>query len=243
MFNSNVKNILLSVLVLSILSIISCSGKSATKPTEAFDAEQAFVKANEQIEKKDYEEARGTLLEIKNRDTSKKIAPLAELRIADSYIKEDEPELGIAEYKKFLDDYPDHQYAPYARYQVAMVYFDKIEDAERGYGWAAKALKEFENLKNMFPRNPYRDVLDLRIAKCKNVMAKYEFLVGEFYYKKGSYNAAIGRFDVLLKEYPGYDSEADVLFYTGMSYKNIGQKDKASEYLTSLIEKYPDNKL
>jgi outer membrane protein assembly factor BamD len=221
----------------------SCSGKSTTKPEETFDPEKAFTEANELIEKKDYEKARETLIEIKNKDMSKKFAPLAQLRIADSYIKEDEPELGIAEYKKFLDAYPDHQYAPYAQYQIGMVYFEKIEDVERGYSWAEKALKEFETLKKMFPRNPYRDVLDLRIEKCKNIMAEYEFLVGEFYYKKGSYNAAIGRFEVLLKEYPGYYKEADVLFYTGMSYKNLTQKDKASEYLTRLIEKYPDNKL
>jgi outer membrane protein assembly factor BamD len=243
MFNSNVKDILFPFLILSILFIVSCSGKSATKPEETFDPEKAFMEANALLEKADYEKAREVFVEIKNKDTSKKFAPFAQLRIADSYIKEDESELGIAEYKKFLDAYPDNQYAPYAQYQIGMVYFGKIEDVERGYSWAEKALKEFEGLKKMFPRNPYRDVLDLRIEKCKNIMAEYEFLVGRFYYKKGSYNAAVGRFEVLMKEYPGYSKEADVLFYTGMSYKNLGQKDKASEYLTSLIEKYPDNRL
>jgi outer membrane protein assembly factor BamD len=230
-------------ILLFILFMVSCSGKTAIKPPETFDPEKAFVKANEQIEKKDYEAARGTLLEIKNRDTSKKFAPLAELRIADSYVKEDEPELGISEYQKFLDAYPDHQYAPYAQYQIAMIYFNKIEDAERGYGWAAKALKEFEKLKMVYPRNPYRDVIAIRIAKCKNVMADYEFLVGEFYYKKDSYNSAIKRFEGLLKNYPDYREEAKVLFYAGMSYKYLGQKNKASEYLTLLIDRYPNNKL
>jgi TolA-binding protein len=28
-----------------------------------------------------------------------------------------------------------------------------------------------------------------------------------------------------------------------MSYKNLGQKEKASEYFTRLIEKHPNNKL
>jgi outer membrane protein assembly factor BamD len=229
--------------ILLILFMVSCSGKTAIKPAETFDPEKAFVKANEQIEKKDYEAARSTLLEIKNRDTSKKFAPLAELRIADSYVKEDEPELGIAEYQKFLDAYPDHQYAPYAQYQIAMIDFNKIEDVERGYSWASKAFKEFEKLKMVYPRNPYRDVIAIRIAKCKNVMADYEFLVGEFYYKKDSYNSAIKRFEGLLKNYPDYRGEAKVLFYTGMSYKNLGQKNKASEYLNLLIEKYPNDKL
>jgi outer membrane protein assembly factor BamD len=231
------------VLVLLLLFMISCSGKKEIKPSETFDPEKAFAAANEQLEKKDYEKARASFLEVKNRDMSKKFAPLAQLRIADSYVKEKEPELAIAEYKKFLEAYPDHQYAPYAQYQIAMVYFSQIEDPERGYGGAARALEEFEKLKRMFPRNPYKDIIELRIQKCRNIIAEYEFLVGKFYYKKGSYNAAIGRFEELLKKYPDYNRGADVLFYTGISYKKLGKKDRASEYLTRLIERYPDNRL
>lgn len=231
------------VLILLILFIISCSSKPAVKPSETFDPEKAFAKANEQIEKKDYEKARAAFIEIKSRDMSKNFAPLAQLRIADSYVKEEEPELAVAEYQKFLEAYPDHKYASYAQYQIAMIYFNQIEGAERGYSGAARALEEFEKLKKMFPRNPYKDVVDLRIEKCKNTMAEYEFLVGEFYYKKGSYNAAIERFEGLLKKYPGYKGEADILFYTGMSYKKLGKKDRASECLTRFIETYPNNKL
>lgn len=231
------------VLILLILFTVSCSGKPVIKPPETFNPEKAFARANEQLEKKEYEQARAAFFEVKNRDMSKKFAPLAQLRIADSYVKENEPELAIAEYRKFLEAYPDHRYAPYAQYQIAMIYFNQIEGAERGYSGAARALEEFERLKIMFPRNPYKDVIDLRIEQCRNTMAEYEFLVGEFYYKKGSYNAAIERFEGLLKKYPDYKGEVDVLFYTGMSYKSLGKKDKASEYLTRLIKKYPNNKL
>ncbi|MEW6587354.1 MAG: outer membrane protein assembly factor BamD [Nitrospirota bacterium] len=226
------------------LSVLSCGGKSAVrKPAEKFDPEKAFARANEQFDKKDYEQARATFLEVKNRDMTKKYAPLAQLKIADSYVKEEETELAVAEYRKFLEAYPDHQYASYAQYQIATVYFEQIEGPERGYGGAAKALEEFEKLKKLYPRNPYRDVVDLKIEKCKNVIAEYEYLVGSFYYKKGSYAAAIGRFEGLLKQYPDYKGEPQALYYAGLSYKNLGQKEKAVEYLARLIEKYPGNKL
>jgi len=227
-----------------ILSTLSCSGKSSVrKPAEKFDPEKAFTTANEQFEKKEYEQARASFIEVKNRDLTKKFAPLAQLKVADSYVKEEEPELAVAEYRKFLEAYPDHQYASYAQYQIAMVYFDQIEGSERGYGGAAKALEEFEKLKKLYPRNPYKDVVDLKIEKCRNTIAEYEYLVGQFYYKKGSYSAALGRFDSLLKKYPDYKGEPEVLFYTAMSYKKLGQKEKASEYLSRLLEKYPNNKL
>jgi outer membrane protein assembly factor BamD len=231
------------ILIFLIFSILSCSGKPAVRPAETFDPEKVFKTANEQLEKNDYDKARAAFLEVKNRDISKKFAPLAQLKIADSYVKEDENELAVSEYQKFLDAYPDHQYASYAQYQIAMIYFHQIEGPERGYSGAAKALEEFEKLKKMFPRNPYKDVIDLRIEKCRNTIADYEFLVGKFYYKKESFNAAIKRFEGLLKKYPDYKGEADVLFYTGMSYKNLGQKDKALTYLTRFVDKYPYNKL
>jgi len=230
-------------IIISLLFLFSCSGKSALRPPETFNAEKTFVRANALLEKKDYEAARAAFLEVKNRDFSKKYAPLAQLKIADSYVKEDEPELAVAEYRKFLDAYPDNEYASYAQYQIAMVYFNQIEGPERGYSGAAKALEEFQKLKKMYPRNPYREEVDLKIQKCRNVIAEYEYLVGRFYYKKDSFKAAIGRFEGLLKNYPDYNKEADVLFYTGLSYKNMKQKDKALEYLNRLVEKYPHNKL
>jgi len=237
------KNINFIILFLLLTFLFSCSGKSSVKHEETFDPEKAFENANKEIEKKYYDEARAALHEIKSRDMSRKFAPLAQLKIADSYVQEGEPELAIAEYRKFLEEYPEHKYAVYAQYQIASIYFDQIEGPERGYSGAAKALEEFEKLKRMFPRDPYKDVVDLKIDKCRNTIADYDFLVGEYYYKKGSFNAAIRRFEELLKNYPDYKRGADVLFYTGMSYKNLGQKDKALEYLKRLIEKYPNNEL
>jgi outer membrane protein assembly factor BamD len=226
-----------------ILFVYSCSGKPDTvKPAETFEPEKAFKKANDLLEKKDYEEARSAFLEIKNRDTSRKFAPLAQLKIAESYVKENEQELAITEFRQFLEVYPDHKYAVYAQYQIASIYFDQIESPERGYSGAARALEEFERLKKMYPRNPYREVIDIKIQKCRDIISNYRFLVGEFYYKKGSYNAAINRFEEVLRTYPEYQKEAEALFYIGMSYKNLGRKDKALEYFNRLVEKYPNNK-
>jgi outer membrane protein assembly factor BamD len=212
--------------VLAILLLFSCSGKSAVRTNEEFNAEKFFAKANKLIDDKDYAEARAVLLEVRNRDLTKKFAPLAQLRIADSYVKEDETDLAVAEYRKFLEMYPDHRHAPYAQYQIAMIYFNQVESPERGYSGAAAALVEFEKLKHNFPRNPYKDLIDIRIEKCRNVMADYEFLVGEFYMQKESYQAAIERFEGLLKNFPDYKKPEKVLWNLAQSYRKTGQKEK-----------------
>ena len=43
--------------------------------------------------------------------------------------------------------------------------------------------------------------------------------MGRFYYKKESYNAAIGRFLGILKSYPDYKSTDEVLYYISLSYR------------------------
>ncbi|GAB4487244.1 MAG: outer membrane protein assembly factor BamD [Thermodesulfovibrionales bacterium] len=239
------KALFLLCCALVLVSVSACGGssKKEVRPAEEFNPDQAFDRANKMIEKKEYDEARALLLEIKNRDLTKKYGPAAQLRIADTYVKDGEPELAVAEYQRFLDIYPDHQHAPYAQYQIAMVYFNQIEGPDRGYGGAERALFEFEKLKRDFPRNPYKDVIDIRIEKCKNTIAEYEYLVGEFYLKKGSYAAAIGRFEGVLHKFPEFYKSDRLYFSLARAYRKSADPDKAEALLNRLIEKFPSSPL
>ena len=156
---------------------------------------------------------------------------MAQLRIADSYTKEAEPDRAVEEYRKFLDIYPEHKYASYAQFQIAMIYFNQIEGPDRGYGGASKALEEFERLKRMFPRNPYRDIIAIRIEKCKNIIAEHEFLVGTFYYKKDSYSAAIKRFQGVLQKFPEFKKRPASFIIWQCLIKNSGKKIRQKSIL------------
>lgn len=222
--------------------LTSCGGGKAVKE-EGFDPEKYLSRADRLIEDKEYEEARKLLLEVKNRDTTKKHAPRAQLKIAESYIRDGDIDIGIEEYRRFMELYPDNQYASYAQYQIGMAYFSQIESPDRGSGAALKALQEFMRLKELYPRNPYREVLELRIEKCRNVIADGEFMVGEFYYKKESYNAAINRLEGLLKQFPEYKKGDEAMILLARAYKLAKMDEKAKETFNKLIEKYPSSKL
>jgi outer membrane protein assembly factor BamD len=227
--------------LLICLALFSC-GKKEVKPSE-FDPEAEFAKANKLIEDKDYEGARKLLTEISGRDTTGKYAPVAQLRLADSYLKEGEPELAAEEFRRFLETYAWHKYAPYAQYQLAMVYYEQVGEPDRGYGSALKALEEFEVLNSVYPRNPYREFAEAAIEKCLDILADYEFMVGEFYLKKEAYKGALGRFLGVLEKFPGYKKEADVLYGIALSYRGLGDADMARQYYDLLISKYPRSKV
>ena len=120
-----------------------------------------------------------------------------------------------------------------------MSYFKKIQTVDTSYSMAKQALKEFETLLKLYPRNPYMDIVENRMNMCKSILAEYEFYVAEFYFKKGSYSAAAERFDNLLRKYPESKKEPETLYYLGMSYKNMGENEKSQKALTTLIEKFP----
>lgn len=236
------KNALHILLIFSVtLYLFGCGGKTQVK-REEFDPVVYLKKADELIGKKEYEEARKLLIEIKNRETAKEYAPLAQLKIADSYLKEDEPELAIVEYRRFIELYPQSTYAPYAQYSIAMAYFRQIESPERGAGTAQKALEEFLKLEKMYPRHPYGEILPLRIQKCRNVIAEGELLIGKFYYKKGSYKAAVGRFEGIVQNYQDFKYLDETLYLLIDSHLKLQQPERAKQYLRILKEKFPESK-
>jgi outer membrane protein assembly factor BamD len=235
--------ITLSMLIVFFLVSACSTGKETLKKEPPFEPEPAFTQAQDKIKKKRFEEAREIFEKIKIKDTSGEYSPLAQVLIGDSYFKEGLYEEAAVEYGHFLRIHSFHKHSPYAQYQLAMTYFKRIKTADISYAVAQRALKEFEKLLRVYPRNPYVNAVENRMKACNNILAEYEFYVGEFYFKKGSFTAAAGRFNDLLRKYPESDKEPDSLYYLGLSYLNMGEKDKSLKTLSSLVQKYPTIKL
>jgi outer membrane protein assembly factor BamD len=237
------RKITLIALSLVLVFAASCGKKEQlrTAPMGAFDPDAAFKRANELLDKKQYDAARREFEAIKGRDRN--YAPLAHLRIADAYILEKEYDPAIVEYRRFIEFYPNHKYASYAQYKIGMIYFDQIEDVERGHDAARRALEEFEKLNGLYPRNPYRDTLVYYVEKCRDIISGYIFLVGNFYFKKKAYEAAVDRYLEVLDEFPDFKKKDEVFYQLVLSYVRTDEAEKARRYLERLKNEYPGSKL
>jgi len=219
----------------------ACATTEKEKPV--FDPESALNEATEKMKEGHYEDAREILQTIIAKDASQQYALLAKLKIADSYFDDELYEEAVTEYENFLKVHEQHKFSSYAQYHLAMSYFKRIKTPDVSFTIAQKALTEFEKLQREYPRNPYMDVTESRIKACKRVLAEHEFYVGEFYFKKDSFEAAIQRFQALLDTYPGSIRESEALYYIGLSYEKMGQRDNAITTLTTLIQKFPATEL
>jgi len=228
----------LIIIAVAALALASCAKKVA--PLAApFDPGRDLKEANEKLEDKYYEAARRLLENIIRLDATGEYAPMAQLRVADSYVMEDLPDLAVEEYEEFLKIYPRHKYASYALYQTGMVYYKLIKGSDRGFSYATKSLSAFERLNSEYPRNPYRQESELKIEQCLAILAEHEYEVGQFYYDKDACSGAVGRFEGVLKDYPEYSGMARMLYQLAVCYEKLGMKDKSASSLNDLRSRFP----
>jgi len=206
----------------------------------SFDPIEKFKDAEEKMQKFKYEEARKAYQEIQEKAPDRSYDADIMLRIADTYYGEEKYSEALVEYQAFLNFHPVHRDASYAQYQIAMCSYQEITTIDRDPAVTRAALKEFQNLLAKYPGSPYEEEANKNVTLCREKLAEYELYVGKFYQKKGSYQAALGRLERLLKDYPGSAAEKEALYYIGLSHQERGDKAKAISTFEVLAAKYPD---
>jgi outer membrane protein assembly factor BamD len=222
-----------------ILAIFLLVLLAACAKEPPFDPVEKFKDAENKMQKLKYEEARKAYQEIQEKAPDRSYDADIMLRIADTYYGEEKYAEAQVEYQAFINFHPVHRDASYAQYQVGMCSYQEITTIDRDPALTRTALKEFQALLTKYPGSPYEEEAKKYITICRDKLAEYELYVGRFYHKKGSYLAAVGRFEKLLKDYPGSTAEQYALYYAGLSYQELGEKAKAISDFETLAAKYP----
>lgn len=224
--------------ILAILLLVLSAACAAKEPP--FDAVAKFQEAEEKMRRFKYEDARKAYQEIQEKAPDRSYDADIMLRIADTYYGDESYAEAQVEYQAFLNFHPVHRDAAYAQYQIGMCSFNDMTTIDRDPALPRTAQLEFQKLLEKFPGNPYTDEAVKHLADCRNHLSEYEFYVGKFYHKKGSYGAAAGRFDRLLATYPGSSAEEKALYYAGLSHMERGEREQAIKAFETLAAKFPD---
>lgn len=227
---------LLTIAIATLMLAACAKTIPAIKP---FDPADDLKEANQKLADNYMEAGRILLEDIIRLDSTGEYAPIAQLRIADSYVMDDLPDLAVDEYEKFMDTYPRHKYASYARYQLGLIFFKTIKGPDRGADFAQKALNAFISLNEQFPRNPYREDAIIKIQQCRAIMAEHEFQVGDFYFKKHACKGAISRMETIRTGYPDYTGMPQVLYRLALCYRTLGMSEQSVSTLDDLATGFP----
>lgn len=212
-------------------------GRSPQRESQRTD-QDLLRSAEAAVQRRRYEEARKDVQRLMNQYPESDLLALARLTSAKALYLEKKYDEARAEYQRFLDLHPQHERADEAHYYLGMAYFRQADSPDRDQTFTRKALEEFDLLLGQMPDSQYApDTLERRnLARRK--LADKELYVGSFYFNRGNYAAAVGRFKNLLTQYGGAGFDDQALYFLGESLWQLEQKTEARAAFQRVVQEH-----
>src|SRR5271167_2310780 len=195
-----------------------------------------FDRAISDIEHGRYEVARITLNTLINTYDQSEFLAKAKLAVADSWFREGGTQ-GLAqaeaEYKDFILFYPTMPEAGESQEKICLIHYKQMDKSDRDANQALRAEDECRQLIVQFPNSQFVPEAQQLLRNIQEALAEGEFLVGDFYYRRGSNPSAANRFSRLVDQYPLYSRADLALWELGDSYTKLGtrfRKDAGDAY-------------
>jgi outer membrane protein assembly factor BamD len=230
----------LLLLVITVFILAGCATKKK-KTVYGGGPEKLYAKGLARFNRGKYQTAIEILQDVKNYYPESPEAVRAEIRMADAHFWLLEYEEAIAIYQEFRKLHPYHEDMPYVLFQIGQAHFRQMTTPDRDQTPVRKALSNFEYLLENYPSSIFTRAASEKIPICRQSLAEHEFLIGNFYYRKGKYEGAASRFEAVFLKYGDLDIAPKALYYLGMSYLNLSLSDKAEEAFLALSRHYPDS--
>ncbi|MFN3937877.1 MAG: outer membrane protein assembly factor BamD [Gemmobacter sp.] len=129
--------------------------------------------------------------------------------------------------QRFLDLYPGDEDAAYAKYLLAISYYDQIDEVGRDQGLTFQALQALREVIEEYPNSEYARSAILKFEMAFDHLAGKEMEIGRYYLKRGHYTAAINRFRVVVEQFQTTTHTAEALMRLVESYLALGLTDEA----------------
>ncbi|MEN6319051.1 MAG: outer membrane protein assembly factor BamD [Syntrophaceae bacterium] len=158
-----------------------------------------------------------------------KLALLAELGIADSHFSDEEYGEAEMAYNDFINLHPTNENLPYAMYQLGMCHYRQMYEIDQDQTETIKARKEFERLIARFPNSKFSVMAEKVLRECKQRLGEHEFYVGQFYFKRKQYKAALKRFEIIERDYANLGLDYKVSYFIGETKKHLAEEEAKKE--------------
>jgi outer membrane protein assembly factor BamD len=240
------------LLAATLLALAACSkhvtfsGEAKLLPT----AEENYKAGEELLKDASYPEAQKFFDYVKTKFPFSKYAALADLRTADSKYQQGLFAEAADGYTQFLKLHPSHEDADYAEFRVGESYFkDAPSDfalfppaSEKDLRQVKKASEALHVFLARYPTSKRVPDAKKLLAQIDDRLAAHEWYVGEFYFKRGRWAGAAGRYETLVDRFPASKHASEALLKAARSYLELGEKFRARTALQKLIVDHPQDR-
>jgi outer membrane protein assembly factor BamD len=164
---------------------------------------------------------------------------VARFLVGEAYFRNKDFDKAVPEFESFVTLYPSNQIADLGQYRLARAYFDQMPTLERDQKITAQALSEFQKLIRLYPESRYAPDAIVKIEACRLRLAQKELWIAAFYVRQGKYEAALPRFDTVIKDYGRTQAAPEALYQKADALIRLGRSDEAASLLKRLVDEFP----
>lgn len=240
----------LAIFCSACLLLTACASEKEKISSDTSE-KQLYDMAQEQLQNKNFSSAIQNLQLLESRYPFGPFAEQSQLEIIYAYYRGFELEAAIEAANRFIRLHPQHpnvDYAYYlkglARYAEGQGFLDRFlstDLTQRDPGPARDSFTDFAQLLSRFPDSEYVPDARARMVHLRNMLARYEIHVANYYFKRGAYQAAANRGRFVLENFQRTNSVPDALAVMVQAYQLLGLQSLADDSLAVLSSNYPEH--
>ncbi len=243
------RHLLILSIIMSCLYIIGCSSNQSRY--DSMTEEQLYQDAHQNMIARRYHRAQEAYQALENRYPFGQYAEQSQLEIITAYYKNSEFDRTVASADRFIRLHPDHPEVDFAYYYKGLANYDAnrtlidrffaIDLSKRDPGAARNSYNDFATLVSKYPDSRFAADSRARMVHLRNLLARHEIQVANYYFKRGAYSAAANRGKFVVEHYQGTPAVSDGLAVTVQAYRLMDMNDLANQSLEVLRKNYPDH--
>ncbi|MFT7288796.1 MAG: outer membrane protein assembly factor BamD [Halieaceae bacterium] len=243
---------LLPLLFVLFTLLAGCTGQDEDNEFSADSGEeQIYDQAQRYLNSRSYDLAIRALQALESRYPFGRYAEQAQLELVYAHYGAYEPEAAIEAADRFIRLHPQHPNVDYAFYmkglasatasQDILSRFSPTDKTKRDTSYAKEAFAEFAQLVSRYPSSPYAPDAKARMVYLRNLLARNEIHVANYYFRRGAYLAAANRGRYVVENFQRTPAVADGLAVMAQGYLLLEMNDLAQDAIDTLVLNYPDH--
>ncbi len=242
----------LFIVLALVVSLVGCDNSKLDDQFKAYrgmTSQQIFNKAESSAAKKSYTAA---VKDYEALDALFPFGPNARQGLLDSiyaYYMDQESDMALVSAQRYIRLYPRGPNLDYALYMEGYIQFNqhqgylaqkfKLDPAKLTMTGNQNAFTAFVTLARLYPNSPYANDALMRAHYLRDMLARHELYIAQYYYARHAYVAAVNRSSGIVQHYNGTASVKPALEIMVKSYRKMQLNKLASNTNKILQANYP----
>jgi outer membrane protein assembly factor BamD len=211
------------------LALAACSQDVSGRniPLETLTAEEIYRLAELELAGDAPDEAATFFGEVERLYPYSEWAKRALIMQAYAYHQDRDYENARASAQRYIDFYPADEDAAYAKYLLALSFYDQIDDVGRDQGLTFQALQALRRVIEEHPESEYARSSILKFDLAFDHLGGKEMEIGRYYLRRGNFQAAANRFRVVVEQFQTTSHTPEALYRLIEVYLALGLTDEA----------------